>query len=226
MKKISILLPSRGRIEQTKASVESLFTLADDPTRFEICARIDSDDVESIKLYEQLAIDHDNVKYVIKKRGKGYHILNVLYDEAMSMSDPEADYVYVWGNDNIMETRGWDTKLIACTVKNPAVVWPNKNGLYYCFPIVNKRWFTLFGNGKFPDCPFVDTFFYFTMMYAVKTTSRDTEELETLSGLDVRHNIVHDVIHNEAKKKEAPRPTRDAIVKNAIIDAAKLVKEW
>ena len=52
MKKISILLPSRGRIEQTKASVESLFTLADDPTRFEICARIDSDDVESIKLYE------------------------------------------------------------------------------------------------------------------------------------------------------------------------------
>lgn len=229
MRKISFLLPCRGRITQTRESIETLHELADDPSRFEVCARLDDDDLDSQKLFDEMISRFDNIKRFVGPRA-GYHKLNVLYDESLTLSDSEADYVYVWGNDNVMMTDGWDSKLIERTQNDPAIVWPYKreNTLYYCFPVINKRWFELFGP-KFPDNPFVDSTFYYTMKFACEQLERenlDVKKLESLSDLEVRHLQLNDEIHNEADKKKAPRPSKDQLIQSCREKAARLVKLW
>lgn len=227
MNKISILLPSRGRVSETKMSLESLYSLCDDICNFEICVRIDEDDLESLSLFDEFKLRYDNIKLTIGPR-LGYHKLNILYDETLELSSEEADYIYVWGNDNIMLSDKWDVMIKNCTQNNPAVVWPNKNKneLYYCFPIIHKRWFKDFEN-KFPNNSFVDSFFFFMMLYVIEGIgARQQAELEGISGIKISHLLLKDDVHNEAEKTKSPRPSSAELKSMAKESAKKLLEKW
>lgn len=227
MNKISILLPSRGRINETRQSLESLYNLCEDIRNFEICVRIDDDDLESKNLFDEFSSNYNNVVVKVGPR-LGYHSLNVLYDETLELSDRDADYIYVWGNDNIMLSQNWDSMIKECTKENPVVVWPYKkqNELYYCFPIINKRWFKEF-ESKFPNNSFVDSYFFFMMQYVIEGIgNRKQTELEGISGIQLKHLLLKDVIHNEANKTNSPRPSVSDLRSMAKDGANRLLNSW
>ena len=71
-------LPTRGRIEPVKKSVQSLLDTAIEPENIEILFRLDDDDDTDPEDLQSL---HSHVKIITGPRLKGYQSLDKFYNE-------------------------------------------------------------------------------------------------------------------------------------------------
>ena len=144
---ISVLLPTRGRKEVLKKSLETLISTATITKRIEIILGLDDDDVE-VKQY----IEDEVAPYLreneIECRANifqplGYENLHTYVNTLANSATGE--WLFFWNDDALMLTEGWD-KVIDSYNGQFKLLGPkdNHNGHPYAIlPIVPKDWFRL-----------------------------------------------------------------------------------
>jgi len=150
--KISILLPTRGRFELFKNSVESLLNTCNDTSNFEILLAMDSDDVDTVCKTEEYIKFKNNIRLFLNER-QHYLNLNNYYDRLSEKSIGNS--LFLWNDDAIMESSGWDDIIInehekfcviSPKVSNMEYYW-DKQGVL--FPIIPRKWFELTGSWSY-----------------------------------------------------------------------------
>ena len=144
---ISVLLPTRGRREVLKSSLESLISKATDPEKVELLLGIDDDD-EGAREYIEQEIAPMLREYKVECRANifkplGYENLHVYVNTLAG--NASGDWLFFWNDDGIMVTEGWDDVIRSYTGQFKLLApRDNHDGHPYAiFPIVPRDWFTL-----------------------------------------------------------------------------------
>lgn len=144
---ISVLLPTRGRREVLKSSLESLISKAKDPERVELLLGIDEDD-EGAREYIEKEIAPMLREHKVECRANifkplGYENLHVYVNTLAG--NASGDWLFFWNDDGVMVTEGWDDVIRSYTGQFKLLApRDNHNGHPYAiFPIVPRDWFML-----------------------------------------------------------------------------------
>jgi hypothetical protein len=146
---IAALLPTRGRTDSLARSVHSLINLANHPTEIHILLGFDNDDQIGLNYFlEELKpwLDERGINYAaLSFDSVGYEGLNQYYNALAK--DSTADWLFVWNDDCIMETQGWDDEIRKydgefCVLK----VHTHNEHPYSIFPIVPSSWSGILGH--------------------------------------------------------------------------------
>ena len=144
---ISVLLPTRGRREVLKSSLESLISKATDPENVELLLGIDDDD-EGAREYIEQEIAPMLREYRVECRANifkplGYENLHVYVNTLAG--NASGDWLFFWNDDGIMVTDGWDDIIRSYTGQFKLLApRDNHDGHPYAiFPIVPRDWYTL-----------------------------------------------------------------------------------
>lgn len=147
MSTISVLLPTRGRREVLKSSLESLITKANNPEKVELLLGIDDDD-EGAREYIEKEIAPMLREHRVECRANifkplGYENLHVYVNTLAA--NASGDWLFFWNDDGVMVTDGWDDVIRKYTGQFKLLApRDNHNGHPYAiFPIVPRDWFTL-----------------------------------------------------------------------------------
>jgi len=145
---IAILLPTRGRSDSLERSIKSVIELASDASRVQLMFGFDNDDPVGITHFVQELqpwLDQQNVNYTaIKFPPLGYIRLNEYVNELARKSD--ARWLVFWNDDAVMETQGWDSKIMEWEGKFKLLAFHTHNDHpYSIFPIVPRKWLDLLG---------------------------------------------------------------------------------
>jgi glycosyltransferase involved in cell wall biosynthesis len=144
---LSILLPTRGRREMLKRSIESLINTASTPGRLEILLGIDEDD-EGLTEYLKDEIAPMLLEKQVECRANlfkplGYENLHQYVNHLAGTATGE--WLVFWNDDGIMLTDGWDDEIDKRTGQFKLLAFKdNHNGHpYSIFPILPKDWYNL-----------------------------------------------------------------------------------
>jgi len=145
---ISVLLPTRGRTEALKRSVVSLFNRVTGKEKVQLMLGFDSDDTEGIANFNtdiKPWLDEKKVAYTAMVFDPmGYTRLNEYVNALAAASD--ADWLFFWNDDAIMETTGWNKTIASHTGEFKCLaVHTHREHPYSIFPIVPAEWFDLLG---------------------------------------------------------------------------------
>ena len=148
-KKISILLPTRGRKQTLLASVQSLLDKISGIEHIEILFAVDQDDNEGMPYFlqhvcpyiEALKIHHQILICPSWGYSELHRYLNLLASHA------QGQWLFFWNDDAIMETELWDQEIIKYTgqFKLLSVITHNEHP-YSIFPIVPRQWYETVGH--------------------------------------------------------------------------------
>jgi hypothetical protein len=144
---ITLLLPTRGRTDVLKKSLESLVSKASHTKRIEIILGLDDDD-DKVKKYIEDEIAPYLRENKIECRANifqplGYENLHT-YVNTLAQS-ATGEWLFFWNDDALMLTEGWD-EVITSYNGQFKLLGPkdNHNGHPYAIlPIVPKDWFRL-----------------------------------------------------------------------------------
>lgn len=141
MARVSVILPTRKRIEKLSASLDSLVKTAKND--FELLVAVDNDDLETVDfLVKQYP---ESIILVVKRFG--YTQLHEYINRLSQMAT--GDWLMLWNDDSIMMTQDWD-ELIS-KQSGFKVLRPLGNQFNYLpgqmniFPIIPKDWVRVLG---------------------------------------------------------------------------------
>lgn len=144
---LSVLLPTRGRTDILRRSLLSLADLADHPEKIEMLLAFDDDDTESSDWCIEHVLpelDDRGVSYDLKQFPRlGYIRLNE-YVNSLSLS-AKGRWMMFWGDDAVMETKGWDTRILEVQDFHVLRIPTHNQHPYAIFPIVPKQWIDVLG---------------------------------------------------------------------------------
>ena len=148
--KISVILPTRGRRDVLKNSIESFVDKASNPERIEILFGVDEDDKGVNEYIKDNIADYLKSKKVEARanifKPLGYENLHTYVNTLAGNST--GDWIFFWNDDCLMVTEGWD-EVIASFTGQFKLLGPkdNHNGHPYAIlPIVPRDWFILLGH--------------------------------------------------------------------------------
>ncbi len=141
---IAVLLPTRSRTDALTRSVTSLINLANEVDSIQIIFAFDNDDtvgLDHFVKHVQPFLDQHDVSYeALSFDSMGYEGLNLYYNRLAQNAD--ADWLFVWNDDAVMETQGWDTEIVKYTGEFRVLkVHTHNEHPYSIFPIVPHIWF-------------------------------------------------------------------------------------
>lgn len=178
--RISVLMPTRGRTQVLKRSLESLWQRASEPNNLELLLAMDWDDTASIAYVEREILPEFPQARLYQYPRWGYRRLNLYANSLASLS--RGYWLMFWTDDALMETTHWDSILDqyqahpmpllrapASNFQHPFALWP----------IVKRQWFELLGT--FSPYTHLDRFIY-----------NVAQNLFTGALVDIPVNITHD----------------------------------
>jgi hypothetical protein len=146
---ISVLLPTRGRPGRLEASIDSLFSTADDPGEVEVLCAVDPDDRDSADKCRRLSKMYGRERFSAwdapERFGYGrlHEYVNFLAGQATG------DWLMLWNDDAVMRQgrQGWDTvvhgyapdRCLFMDAIYPAVGGPGARG--NIFPVWPQSWY-------------------------------------------------------------------------------------
>jgi len=145
---IAILLSTHKRTDALSNSVFSLINNASDISRVQFILGVDNNDdigkghIKNVIIPElkKNKIDYTTVEF----EPLGYYGLNRYYNTLAKQAD--ADWLFVWCDDAVMQTQGWDDRIAENTGNfNLLKVHTHNEHPYSIFPIAPREWFDLFG---------------------------------------------------------------------------------
>jgi hypothetical protein len=146
---VAVLLPTRSRTAALTDSVTSIVSRAHDSSRIQILFGFDNDDTIGLDHFEgviQPFLDDHAVAYQAQAfESMGYAGLNRYYNHLARSAS--ADWLFVWNDDAVMNTPGWDQVVAGYTGQFKLLkVHTHNEHPYSIFPIVPKSWYDLFGH--------------------------------------------------------------------------------
>jgi hypothetical protein len=142
--KISILLPTRGRIQSLEKSLVSLLSRAHDPTQIEILLALDRDDKEVINfattdLKKLLETQYRCGYTAMAFNPIGYIRLNEYLNALARIS--QGDWLFFYNDDAVMDTQDWDLEIKKYTGQFRVLRAETTNQHPYAiFPIIPREW--------------------------------------------------------------------------------------
>ena len=136
---ISILLPTRKRVETLKKSVESLIRKAKDPKSLQFLFAIDDDDTNTIKFLK--TTNYPN-QVVLTFKPMGYENIH-RYNNSLALH-AKGKWLMFFNDDAIMTTQNWDGKIMDRRSNFRVLKVREQTGHPYAiFPIFPRDWFML-----------------------------------------------------------------------------------
>ena len=149
-KKITVLLPTRGRPQVLETSIQSLIDRASNPKDIEIMLGIDEDDKETTD-YVKAKIAPYLQNAGVEARANifkpiGYENLHNYVNTLAGNGTGE--WLFFWNDDGLMVTEGWDEIIDSYTGQFKLLApKDNHNGHPYAiFPVVPRDWYILIGH--------------------------------------------------------------------------------
>jgi hypothetical protein len=141
---VAVLLPTRGRTHELSASVTSIIEHAADLGAIQLIFGFDNDDQTGLDHFASEIrpwLDERNVSYEAKAFDRmGYEGLNHYYN--FLAQEASADWLFVWNDDAVMETQGWDRVIKSYTGQFKVLkVHTHNEHPYSIFPIMPRAWF-------------------------------------------------------------------------------------
>ncbi len=145
---ISILLPTRRRFEALVVSMNSLVRTATYPEKLEFLLWIDADDTDYLgRLLELLQSYSGTYRIMINERTPYNEGMHHWINDLCLIS--KGEWLFIWNDDAVMKTTGWDDEIYAHDSDSPMVLAPD-NQLSHdvgksipLFPIISRRWYEL-----------------------------------------------------------------------------------
>jgi hypothetical protein len=146
--KIAVMLPTRGRTTALKLSIISLFNRVLKLNDVQLLLGFDNDDEVGLKYFSteiQPWMESKGVHYTVMTFDPmGYVNLNLYYNGLAQQAD--ADWLFVWNDDALMETTGWEKIISDCTGEFKLLkVHGHREHPYSIFPIIPREWYEMFG---------------------------------------------------------------------------------
>lgn len=145
---VSVMVPSRNRIDMLKQSLESLISTCDlTPHRqIEIIVKVDDDD----KATEHFLLQNPHLvtTIVTGPRGNGYADLHLMYNRMCVLA--RGKFLFLWNDDATMLTPGWDLEIARhdddklCYLR--AGVSDSRGRDQFLFPIVHRSYYDVLGH--------------------------------------------------------------------------------
>ena len=222
---IAVLLPTHKRTDALRRSLFSLIDLAHDLDSVQFRFGIDNNDDIGLDYFTdniQPELDERDINYeALGFEPLGYAGLNQYFNTLAR--DADADWLFVWCDDAIMQTQDWDQRIRECTGEFRLLkVHTHNEHPYSIFPIYPAEWIETLG-------------------YISRHQMGDAESSQMAYWLDIMKIIEVDVTHDRAdltgnNKDEAyqkrellegnPNNPRDLhhefFVKHRFIDAERL----
>lgn len=193
---IAVLLPTRSRTDALTSSVTSIVNLADNISHLQLIFGFDNDDQIGLNHFRtviQPFLDQHDVSYEAQAfKSMGYAGLNRYYNHLAKSTS--ADWLFVWNDDAVMKTKGWDTVIEQYTGQFKLLkVHTHNDHPYSIFPIVPRAWYDL-------------------MTHLSRHQMIDAELSQLAFLLDVMQVIEVDVVHNQVElTKDATDPLKPKI---------------
>ena len=144
---LSVLLPTRGRTTALKTSLTSLLDRAHRPQSIELLLAFDDDDTGSYQYFlEEIAplVSEGESNYTcFGFQRLGYIRLNEYVNYLAAQS--QGRWLMFWGDDAIMETDGWDQRILEVDRFRVLRIPTHNEHPYAIFPIVPRAWYEMFG---------------------------------------------------------------------------------
>ena len=180
---IAVLLPTRSRTQALTDSVTSILDLVHDVSRIQMVFGFDDDDQTGLDHFSQVIeplLQKYNVDYEAQAfKSMGYAGLNRYYNHLAKSTS--ADWLFVWNDDAVMETKGWDTVIEQYTGQFKLLkVHTHNDHPYSIFPIVPRAWYDL-------------------MNHLSRHQMIDAELSQLAFLLDIMQVIEVDVTHNQVE---------------------------
>lgn len=180
---IAVLLPTRSRTDALTASVSSIVNLAGDISRIQLIFGFDDDDTVGLNHFKtviQPFLDQREVEYEAQAfKSMGYAGLNRYYNHLAKSAS--ADWLFVWNDDAVMETQGWDSVIEQYTGEFKLLkVHTHNDHPYSIFPIMPRAWYDL-------------------MNHLSRHQMIDAELSQLAFLLDIMQVIDVDVVHNQVE---------------------------
>ena len=179
---IAVLLPTHKRTDALRRSLFSLIDLAHDLDSVQFRFGIDNND--------DIGLDHftDNIQPELDARDINYEALGFeplgyaglnQYFNTLAR-DADADWLFVWCDDAIMQTQDWDQRIRECTGEFRLLkVHTHNEHPYSIFPIYPAEWIETLG-------------------YISRHQMGDAESSQMAYWLDIMKIIEVDVTHDRA----------------------------
>ena len=141
---ISVIFPSRKRVEMLNETLYSIYSLADlSNPNFEVIVKIDFDDHETIDYIKNWSNEYENLYFIISSRKQGF--LNVV-DFTEDMIDlAKGKYILVANDDMLFKTQNWNT-ILESRLNDFKIYFPYVNGYRESFWCIPKELYTILGH--------------------------------------------------------------------------------
>jgi hypothetical protein len=141
---ISVIFPSRKRVELLNETLYSIFSLADSQNvNFEVIIKIDFDDHETLDYIKNWSNEYENLYFIISSRKQGF--LNVV-DFTEDMIDlAKGKYILVANDDMVFKTQNWNT-ILESKLTDFKIYFPYVNGYRESFWCIPKELYTTLGH--------------------------------------------------------------------------------
>ena len=145
---IAVLLPTHKRTDALRRSLFSLIDLARDLESVQFRFGIDNNDDIGLNYFInniQPELDERNINYeALGFEPLGYAGLNQYFNTLAQ--DADADWLFVWCDDAVMQTQNWDQRIRECTGEFKLLkVHTHNEHPYSIFPIFPKEWMETLG---------------------------------------------------------------------------------
>ena len=191
--KISVLLPTRKRIDRLDRALNSLYGLCDRRDQVEVVLRIDDDDHETRKY-----LTERGETFIVGPRMRGYASLPHFMNQCAERSS--GDVLLMCNDDCVFRTPGWDSKVLDCANRFPDGVFniginTMLNDQLFPLSIVSRRLFEALGYINDERLVFSDIF----LLDVLETFGRAIR----LPTVTIGHEWAghdHDQTHQDASK--------------------------
>lgn len=182
---VSVILVTRGRPEHLKKAIASLYDKSYNKHAIEYLLKVDSDDTLTIEAVKELAKIYP-VKAIVSERSSGYRMMHIWTSQLSSLA--KGDWLFVFNDDALMTTDGWDhillfTGVSECwhDVSDMIMLSPVTIGRPECheFPMIRRRAFEYLGHWALN--PHLDNWI-FTVFEMNKSVFRIGLFIEHISG--------------------------------------------
>jgi hypothetical protein len=200
---VSILLPTRGRTKWLLEAVDSIHSLASDPTLVEYVFKVDFDDAESIETTRKLA-EKLPCRILISPRGRGYFDLHEYVNDLSAIS--KGDWLFIFNDDARMKTKAWDQVLLHADCSqvprwggndDVCLLGPRvlEREISWEFPVLRRKTYQILGH--FSMAYSNDAYIYWVMS--------GLQAAVVLPGIEISHfvNEIDDTIKREGSSAAA-----------------------
>lgn len=109
---ISILLPTRKRVDSLRQAIDGCVSLAHNQSNLEFLFKVDDDDTETIEFLEWFKTLGIKTQVIISPRGNGYHDMHLWMNQMAELATGK--WLFIYNDDAKVITQDWDAIFVAC----------------------------------------------------------------------------------------------------------------